>query len=745
MLFEPAPPRTDRVADIVIPVAVDMAYSYKVPAGIDLQPGDFVEVPLGTRVTQGVVWAVREAGGGNLKPVHARLDIPALPQKLREFVDWLARWTLAPLGMVLRMVAHTPLNATAEPVRLGLRRAGPAPKRLTPARQRALAALPAQQRLTKPELARLAECSASVIDGLIDEGTLEVLALPPEPVALPPDPDFAPADLESGQAKAAHYLVAALGAKKFQTILLEGVTGSGKTEVYFEAIAAALRAGEQILILMPEIALTTQFIGRFAARFGVEPGQWHSEVSPRRKSRLWSGVRDGSVQVIAGARSALFLPFNNLSLIIVDEEHETAYKQEDGVTYNARDMAIVRARLEGALIVLATATPSIETRVNTEQGRYQHVRLTSRYQARAMPDLAAIDMRRAGPAKGYWLAPRLVAEMTQTIARGEQSLLFLNRRGYAPLTLCKSCGFRFQCKDCSAWLVEHRFRRALTCHHCGHVERRPDACPQCEAVDSLTACGPGIERLGEEVAALFPEARTLVLSSDFPGGTERLRQELATIAQGGVDIIIGTQLVAKGHNFPLLTLVGVVDADVGLANGDPRAGERTFQMLQQVTGRAGRGEARGRALLQTFQPEHPVIRALLSGESEAFYQAETVSREAAGLPPFGRLAALIVSGPDANETMAHARALARTAHQLPDGPRWKTAPIGGLPEADELMVLGPAEAPIALLRGRFRFRLLIKAPKQTDLQGFLRKLLESAPKARGSIRVAIDVDPQSFL
>ena len=692
-----------------------------------------------------MVWEIRRAGGDNLKSVKAKQDLPAVAAPLRKFIDWMARWTLSPRGMVLRMGIRAPENAGPEPVRIGLRRAGPPPARLTPARQRVLAALLGDAAMLKSALAEAAGCSASVIDGLVDEGTLEPVALPPEPVAAPPDPEFAAPKLGPDQAEGAAVLAGAAAADTFSVTLLEGVTGSGKTEVYFEAVAQTLRQGGQVLILMPEIALTTQFLDRFKARFGARPGEWHSGVQARRKARTWFGLASGEVRVVAGARSALFLPFSNLKLVIVDEEHEPAYKQSDGVAYHARDMAIVRAQLEGAAVILASATPSIETRVNAGHGRYGHVKLAQRYLARPMPALAAIDLRQNPPARGKWLSPKLAEEVAQTMARGEQALLFLNRRGYAPLTLCNACGHRFQCPDCTAWLVEHRFRRALVCHHCGHVERRPEACPQCEATDSLTACGPGVERLAEEAIALFPQARTLVLSSDFPGGTERMRGELAAIAAGEFDLVIGTQLVAKGHNFPLMTLVGVVDADVGLANGDLRAGERTFALLQQVTGRAGRGGKPGRGLLQTFQPGHPVMRALLSGDSERFYAEETAARRNAAMPPFGRLAALIVTGEDRAGTEAHARALARTAYELPHAPKRRIAPAGGLPGEDEIVVLGPAEAPVAVVRGRHRFRLLVKAPRSADLQGFLRALLAAAPPERGGVRVMVDVEPQSFM
>ncbi|MGL4727895.1 MAG: replication restart helicase PriA, partial [Bosea sp. (in: a-proteobacteria)] len=513
----------------------------------------------------------------------------------------------------------------------------------------------------------------------------------------------------------------------FSTTLLEGVTGSGKTEVYFEAVAEALRQGRQGLILMPEIALTAEFAARFEARFGVAPALWHSGVSGRKRERLQRAVASGEARVVAGARSALFLSFPELGLIVVDEEHEAAYKQSDGVSYHARDMGVVRGRIEGFPVVLASATPSVESRVNAAKGRYTHLTLPNRHGGRELPVLAAIDLRKDGPPRGRWISPALEQAVRDNLANGEQSLLFLNRRGYAPLTLCNACGHRFQCPNCTAWLVDHRFRRALVCHHCGHIERRPHACPSCGAEDSLVACGPGVERLAEEAATLFPDARMIVLSSDFPGGTDRLRRELAEIAAGTFDIVIGTQLVAKGHNFPGMTLVGVIDADVGLTSGDPRAGERTFQILQQVTGRAGRGQKPGRALIQSHDPSHPVLKAILSGDTEAFYAAEIAMREAAGLPPFGRLASLIVSGTEKAAVDAHARALARLAD----------APEGAV-------VLGPAEPPLSLVRGRHRMRLIVKAPRSCDLQGWLRSWIGAAPKLRGSLRLQIDVDPQSF-
>ncbi|HEY8162819.1 MAG TPA: primosomal protein N' [Methylocystis sp.] len=733
--------------DVLAPVAVDTPYSYLAPPAFGLQPGDSVTVPLGTREAYGVVWSVEETRvpRSNLKTVASRLDRPPLSQKLRDFIDWLARYTLTPRGMALRLATRSAEEAAPDTPRTLYRATGTNPKRLTPTRSRVLEAAKGGVAFSKKALAESAACSAGVIDALVDEGALEALAAAPEPVARALDPDFAAPVLEPAQRDAADALTEAVRERAFKPFLLEGVTGSGKTEVYFEAIAAALKEGGQALVMMPEIALTAQFLERFAARFGEKPAEWHSGVSERKRARIWRAAATGELSVVAGARSALFLPFRDLRLIIVDEEHEGAYKQDDGASYHARDMAVVRARFENAAIVLASATPSIETRVNAERGRYGYLRLKARAGSRPMPLLEPIDMRAEGPERGRWIAPRLALAIGETIARGEQALLYLNRRGYAPLTLCRDCGHRFRCQNCDAWLVEHRFRRALICHHCGHTERRPDACPECGAEDSLAACGPGVERLAEEAAMLFPHARILVLSSDFPGGAERLRRELDEIAKGAFDIVIGTQLVAKGHNFPHLTLVGVVDADLGLGSGDPRAAERTFQLLNQVTGRAGRGDKPGRALIQTFQPEHSVIAALLSGDCEKFYAQEIALRERAGLPPFGRLAALIVSGKDAASAEAHARALARAAHDLPPSPRYRVAALGGLPEAEEIMILGPADAPIALIRGRFRYRLLVKAPRSADVQSFLRDLISAAPKERGGVRVQIDIDPQNFL
>jgi primosomal protein N' (replication factor Y) (superfamily II helicase) len=720
-----------RIVDVLIPVALDRAYSYRAPDDLELAPGDVVRVPLGTRECTGVVWADNTTPNprldNRLREVAAKLDIPPLRAELRKFVDWVSGYTLSPRGMVARMALRMSEHLGPGRVRIGVRLAGPPPERMTAARGRVLAVLADGLVHGKREAAHDAGVSIGVIDGLIDEGTLEVLELPPEPAASAPDPAFAVPDFTPAQAEAGAALRATVR-EGFSVTLLDGVTGSGKTEVYFEAVAEAIARGRQSLILLPEIALTGQFLDRFAARFGVRPAEWHSQVSPRRRSRAWHAIVAGEVSVVAGARSALFLPYADLGLIVVDEEHDAAYKQEDGVHYHARDMAVVRGHIAKIPVVLASATPSIETEVNARRSRYRRLSLPQRFGGAALPATEAVDLTREGPPRGRFVAPRLAEAVKIALERGEQALLFLNRRGYAPLTLCRTCGFRFSCPNCDAWLVDHRFRRQLVCHHCGFFTPRPPSCPKCQASDSFVACGPGVERLEEEAAALFPQARIMVLSSDLIATAERMREELKEIVEGRVDIIIGTQLVAKGHHFPKLNLVGIVDADLGLANGDPRAAERTFQLLHQVAGRAGRETGRGQGYLQTHQPHHPVMRALIAGDREAFYATEIEARERTRYPPFGRLASLIISGPDRLAAEGFARRLA-----------------GAAPPEEAAKVLGPAEAPIAVIRGRHRFRLLARAARSFDLSGYLRGWLRRAPKAEAGVRLEVDVDPVSFL
>ena len=726
------PPSGPRIVDVLVPVALDRAYSYRVPRGLDLKPGDVVSVPLGAREVTAVVWAENHNPDprlhNRLKDVSEQIEVPPLRAELRTLVDWVANYTLSPRGMVLRMTLRMGEHLGPERVRPGVRLVGPPPQRMTPARRRIIECLGDGLLHGKSDAAREAGVSVGVIDGLVDEGTLAVEPLPKPPAPPAPDPTFVEPDFSPDQKIAAQTLREMAAGETFAVALLDGVTGSGKTEVYFEAVAETVRRGKQVLILMPEIALTGQFLDRFAQRFGVKPIEWHSELTPRTRARNWAAIAAGEAHVVVGARSALFLPYANLGLVIVDEEHDQAYKQGDGVHYHARDMAVVRAHIAKIPIVLASATPSVETEVNARKGRYMRVPLPSRFGGQHMPQIEAIDLRRAPPPRGRFISPPLAEAIQYAVERREQALLFLNRRGYAPLTLCRACGHRFSCNICDAWLVDHRFRQRLVCHHCGFSIPRPHQCPHCGAEESLAAIGPGVERLQEEAAALFPDARTMVLSSDLITSIETMRAELNEIAEGRVDIIIGTQLVAKGHNFPRLNLVGVVDADLGLSNGDPRAAERTFQLLNQVIGRAGREQGRGVGYLQTYQPEHPVMKALVASDRQAFYDTEIELRERTLYPPFGRLASMIISAGDRPTAEGFARKLASAA-----------------PRDEAVQVLGPAEAPLAVVKGRYRFRLLIKSARGVDLSGYLRDWLAVAPKTRGNLKLEVDVDPQSFL
>ena len=719
--------RKQRRVPVLLPYPLAGAFDYLIPDGLDPQPGDVVLAPLNRREEIGVVW---DHGAGDavpehkLKPLIGVLETPPLPEGSRRFVDWVADYTLSPPGEVLAMALRV---VDRPPVLAGWQAApGSNRARLTEARRRVLDALSCAPRTT-PELVRLAKVTASVVRGMAEAGLIEPVPLPASQRFQPPNPAHPGPELSAVQGSAAAPLQAAVAARAFSVTLLEGVTGSGKTEVYFEAIAACLRQRRQALVLLPEIALSAQWLERFAGRFGCAPAVWHSDLSSRTRRLTWRAVAEGEAQVVVGARSALFLPFPDLGLIVVDEEHETAFKQEDGVVYHARDMAVVRARLAGAPAVLVSATPSLETVANAEAGRYRRLTLPSRHGGAKLPEVAAIDMRETPPERGRFLAPPLISALAQTMGRGEQAMLFLNHRGYAPLTLCRACGHRMQCPNCTAWLVEHRSRRHLQCHHCGHTIPVPETCPSCGAAHTLTPVGPGIERITEEAEALFPEARRLVMASDTLPGPQAASAAAAAIAAREVDLIIGTQIVAKGWHFPHLTLVGVVDADLGLAGGDLRAAERTVQLLHQVAGRAGRAEAPGRVLLQTFSPEHPVMQALIAGDLPGFMASEAAARRPGHWPPFGRLAAIIVSADAAEQADALARELGRAA------------PLG-----EGIWVLGPAPAPFALLRGRHRRRLLLKTRRDIAVQPILRAWLAKVPVTRGG-RVDVDVDPVSFL
>lgn len=705
---------------------------YRAPEG-GCALGDFLELPLGPRKILGVVWG---AGVGGIDPSKLRaayrvLDVPPMRDEMQSFLLRAADYTLTPLQAMLRLATRAPGLDSPPSTRRVYRLGSGEPARATDARASVLEVLRDYGGLsfTLSELAEQAGVTASVIKGLVKSGVVLEEDAPRDLPYPQLDPDAMVVRLAGDQIAAGDALVASVAMGGFSATLLKGVTGSGKTEVYLEAVAECLRAGRQALVLLPEIALTSEFINRVESRFGARPAEWHSGVTMTERRRLWRMAANGGAQFVAGARSALFLPFQDLGLIVVDEEHDSSYKQEEGVIYNARDMAVLRAAIAGSAIVLASATPSLESWVNAKSGKYGRLDLGARFGAAEMPVMRAIDMRAEKLPSNRWISPTLEAEVTARVAAGEQSLIFLNRRGYAPVTLCRACGEQVGCSDCDARMVEHRFLNRLMCHQCGATKPMPEVCPSCQVAGKMAPVGPGVERLAEEVTALFPQARVAVLSSDLFGSARALKEQIEAIAAGAADIIIGTQIVAKGHNFPLLTLVGVIDADLGLSGSDLRAAERTFQLMRQVAGRAGRAEKPGVAMMQTFQPEHPVIRAILGGDEEAFWEAEAGERRQAGVPPYGRMAGIILSGPEVGPVFDIGAELARR-----DGPLRK---IGA-------QVFGPAPAPIARVRGRHRVRLLVKADKNAPIQAAISDWI-SQVRLPNTVRLAVDIDPQSFL
>lgn len=694
--------------------------------------GAFVQVPLGPRRVVGVVWG---PGEGRFDPAKIRavqkvLDVPPMRDELQEFLTRAGDYTLTPMSQMLRLATRAPGLGDPPSMRKIYRLGAHAPARLTEARARVLQVLQDYGGLafTLGELSASAGVTSSVIKGLVAQGAVREDDSPRDLPFQRLDPDHDTKALTEAQAQAAQQLVAGARAGGYGTTLLHGVTGSGKTEVYLEAVAECLRAGAQALVLLPEIALTQEFLTRVEARFGARPAEWHSGVTLTERRRVWRMAAEGGVGLVVGARSALFLPYQNLGLVVVDEEHDTSYKQEEGVIYNARDMAVLRASICGARVVLASATPSLETWANAEAGKYQKLVLANRFGASVLPKMQAIDMRAETLPAQRWISAPLQGAVNARIAAGEQALLFINRRGYAPVTLCRACGHQIGCDHCDARMVEHRFLKRLVCHQCGETKPMPEACPACHVEGRLAAVGPGVERLGEEAAALFPHARIATLSSDMFGSARALKAQIAAIAEGEADIIIGTQLVAKGHNFPRLTLVGVIDADLGLQGSDLRAAERTFQLMRQVAGRAGRAARAGVAMLQTYQPEHPVIRAILGGDEQGFWQAEAALRQQAGVPPYGRMAGIIISAPTPQAAFDLGQELARRVAPL--------ARVGA-------QVFGPAPAPIARIRGRHRVRLLVKADRGVALQAALAAWVGQV-RLPAQVRLAIDIDPQSF-
>lgn len=654
---------------ILLPIALNEGLTY---GSDELLPlGSFVKIPLGKKHALGVVWNLtdkKEALSSNftIKPITELYQFPALSDNLRQFITQTANYTINPLGNVLKL--SLPQNKIIED---------------------------------------FLHNKLPVFDDNLTEHIIK---------------------LSEAQNEVLNKLMVKFVQNSFHVSLLYGVTGSGKTEVFFGLIAKLLAKNNgQILIMLPEVMLADQILQRFEERFGFHALRWHSSLTLKQRRENYYAIATGKAKVIIGARSALFLPFKNLRFIVVDEEHDGSFKQEDGVTYHARDMAVLRGKLEDIPVLLASATPSIETINNVINGRYDQATLPSRYGVAQMPDIKIIDMRNSKIGSNSWIGKELADALQHNLSSGKQSLLFINRRGYAPLSLCRICGFHYQCPNCSSWLVMHMKKNALICHHCNHHQALPKNCFNCDTPDSVVQCGPGVERLAEEAQKLMPDAKLCVLTSDNTKSPKAASDIIEQISQGEVDVIIGTQIIAKGHNFPKLTLVGIVDADLGLTGGDLRASERSFQLLQQVAGRAGRMEDKGTVYIQSYLPDNLVIKALSNNDWNSFIKFELTSRKNIFMPPFSRLCAIIISGVKEERVKTIGQIIAKKASLYKD-----------------FYVLGPAPAPINYIRKKYRYRLLFKANRNVNLQGAIRNILSNIT-LHGADRIKVDVDPYSFL
>lgn len=723
-----------QIVGILLPLPFDEPFDYQTDE--DLKIGQLVEVSFGAQKQTGMVYKIGASSDldvSKIKKISKVFDFPPLSASLIKFIEWVAEYNMAKLGMVLKMVIS--VRAVFEPsplttmYKLSGKTLAEAKLKNSDSRWRVMDLLK-HAPYTRQEIARGANVGQSVIKNLIDAGVLEPIYFENKREFLDPIGDFSKVTLNAEQQSAADLLCRKVGSG-FSVTLLDGVTGSGKTEVYFEAVAKALEDNRQVLILVPEISLTAQWLDRFQKRFGVRPANWHSGLSVKERVDTWKAIAEGRVKVVVGARSALFLPYTNLGLMVVDESHDHSFKQEDFVNYQGRDMAVVRAKIEQIPLILSTATPDLETIVNVEEQKYDAVELKKRYADADLPEIKVVDLKKDKPQKGEfgvsWLAPSLVKALEQNLEKGEQSVLFLNRRGYAPLMICRDCGHRMQCPSCSSWLTEHKKSGILMCHHCGYIDEIPAVCPHCGSAEGLTACGPGVERVAEEAIARFPNAKVEILSSDNAGSFTALSKIIERMERHEIDILVGTQIIAKGHHFPNLTLIGIIDADLGLMGSDLRAAEQTYQLLSQVSGRAGRGEKKGTVYLQTVYPENNVLQSILNNDRHSFIEFEKSTRKLLHYPPYGKLAALIVSGTNSNLVEKTAANLGRTA-----------------PHTEHIEVLGPVPAPLYLLKDKYRYRLLLKTSRQINIQKVLKQWL-SMNKIPNTIRVETDIDPYSFM
>jgi len=725
------------IIKVLIPNVINTGYDYRLTMDADI--GDFVRVTVMNRQYIGVIIGNSDSGLdiSKIKPI---IDVCNIGHMSKADIDWIykmSQWTLMTPGAVLRLILNVP-DAFGAPKTEQLYTFNfDTNMKMTDTRQSVADAFQSNdnEAMSINDIINIAHVGNSVVKGMIKNGSLVC-----SDVREKNNDDFVYEYHDTGnivlndeQQLAANTLKSALDKNEFSVHLLDGITGSGKTQVYFDAVLNAYNNGKSVLLMMPEIALTAQFMDRFKQRFGNPPVVWHSNLTSSRRRNIWRGVARGDIRIIVGTRSALFLPWQNLGLVVIDEEHDTSYKQEDMGNYHARDMAILRAKIANFPIILASATPSIETLYNVSLGKYNRIRLTSRFGGAQMPTIETIDMRGIHPEtykigqeeKSGNLSPQLCDEIRDTISQHRQVMLFINRRGFAPIIQCKKCGWVGECPDCSVGLNYHKHLNKMVCHMCGKTMALPQKCPQCN--DNVSMRGAGLERIEEEVHAKFPNARTALVSSDTITSRESLERLVHKMEDGEIDVVIGTQILAKGHHFPNLTLVGVVDADMGLFGTDFRAGEHTFQQLFQVAGRAGRGDFPGRVLLQTYQPEHPVIRAICAGNRDEFMGTDMESRRNAKMPPFGQLIAIIVEADKENTLKKYCTELSNAAPNLNGG-----------------KIMGPIAAQIYQIRNWYRMRFLVMGDARANLQPIVRDWLAKV-KTPANVRIKIDVNPMNFM
>lgn len=727
------------IVKVLIPNVINNGYDYRLTQSAET--GNFVRVTVMNRQYIGVIVGVGDSNldPSKIKPILEVCNFGKLSAKDLDWIYKMSEWTLMAPGAVLRLIVNVPDAFNPPSFEQLYNYNFDNECKMTNARQSVSDAFESNDNdaMSVNDIMNIARVSNSVIKTMIKNKILL-----PSATREKTQNDFVyqyhdtgNIVLSSEQKAAADVIATAIDKDSFSVYLLDGITGSGKTQVYFDAVLRAYNNGKSVLLMMPEIALTAQFMDRFKLRFGNPPVVWHSNLTAARRRDIWRGVARGDIRIVVGTRSALFLPWQNLGLIVIDEEHDTSYKQEDMGNYHARDMAILRAKIADFPVVLASATPSLETLYNVSLGKYKRLRLTSRYGGAQMPTIETIDMRVARPEKYKLskdaeeksgnLSPQLCAEIADTLSKHNQVMLFINRRGFAPIVQCKKCGWVGECPDCSVGLNYHKHLNKLVCHMCGKMLVLPEKCPKCG--NELSMRGAGLEKIEEEISARFPNARTALVSSDTITSRESLQRLVQKMESGDIDIVIGTQILAKGHHFPNLTLVGVVDADMGLFGTDFRAGEHTFQQLFQVAGRAGRGAFPGRVLLQTFQPEHPVIQAICAGNRDDFIASDMESRAGAKMPPFGQLVAVIVESDKEATLKKYCEQLANAAPNLNGG-----------------KIMGPIPAQIYQIRNWYRMRFLVSGDVRANLQPVVRNWLAKV-KQPSNTRIKIDVNPQSFM